>query len=92
MDREGIFELINQERIRQITKWGTEQSFISAYRKAFGTEGLDYYLCQKAVVLTEEVGEVARAIQEADLQHIKDELVQVAAVCVAMMEGLSEKL
>ena len=88
MEREGIFELINQERLRQITLWGTEKELIDSIRGNYGEEAWDFYLHQKAVVMTEEVGEVARAILEADSEHLKTELVQVAAVCVAMIEGL----
>ena len=39
-------------------------------------------------ILTEEVGEVARAIIEGDGDGLRIELVQVAAVAVAMIEGL----
>lgn len=44
-------------------------------------------------VLTEEVGEVARAIHDAffgaqDLTHAREELVQVAAVAVQMIERI----
>lgn len=40
-------------------------------------------------VLMEEVGEVARAINDAEgAKRLRDELVQVAAVCVARLELL----
>ena len=51
---------------------------------------------ERLAVLTEEVGEVARAILEQSRltnddhgKELKKELVQVAAVCVAWLEGLS---
>ena len=41
-------------------------------------------------VLMEEVGEVARAINDGEgAKRLKDELVQVAAVCVARLELLA---
>jgi NTP pyrophosphatase (non-canonical NTP hydrolase) len=39
-------------------------------------------------VLVEEVGEVARAIEEGDGAGLKRELVQVAAVAVAFLEAI----
>lgn len=42
----------------------------------------------KVAVLLEEVGEVARALLEQDEAHMRTELVQVAAVAVAMIEWL----
>ena len=39
-------------------------------------------------VLVEEVGEVAMAMLKGDRGNLKDELVQVAAVAVAWLEGL----
>jgi hypothetical protein len=42
----------------------------------------------KVAVLLEEVGEVARAVLDGDLDTLTDELVQVAAVAVAWLEAL----
>lgn len=43
-------------------------------------------------VLMEEVGEVARAINDAEgAKRLRDELVQVAAVCVARLELLGQQ-
>jgi NTP pyrophosphatase (non-canonical NTP hydrolase) len=42
----------------------------------------------KAAVLAEECGEVARAVLEVDMRGLRDELVQVAAVAVAWLEGM----
>ncbi|MGL5935062.1 MAG: MazG nucleotide pyrophosphohydrolase domain-containing protein [Cetobacterium sp.] len=42
-------------------------------------------------VLVEEVGEVARAIQEGDRINLQEEIIQVAAVCAAWVEGLDKK-
>lgn len=41
-------------------------------------------------VLMEEVGEVARALNENDMKNLREEIVQVAAVCVARLERLSK--
>lgn len=61
------------ERCEQDTKWGKDR-VLSA--NLWNT------------VLSEEVGEVARAILEHDNENLKTELIQVAAVCVAMYEAL----
>lgn len=42
----------------------------------------------KLAVLAEEFGEVARAVCERDYVNLREELVQVAAVCVSWLEGL----
>lgn len=42
----------------------------------------------KAVVLSEECGEVADAVLRKDMAAIQTELVQVAAVAVAWLEGM----
>lgn len=39
-------------------------------------------------VLTEEVGEVARATLEHDLESYREELIQVAAVCIQAIMSL----
>lgn len=41
-------------------------------------------------VLTEEVGEVARAINEHDAKNLREELIQVAAVAVRWIEHLED--
>ena len=42
----------------------------------------------RLAALVEEVGEVARALQEGDYENLAVELVQVAAVAVAWVEAL----
>jgi hypothetical protein len=42
----------------------------------------------KLPILTEEVGEVGKAILETDSVELSKELIQVAAVCVAWLEAL----
>jgi NTP pyrophosphatase (non-canonical NTP hydrolase) len=65
------------ERVRQDAKWGP-----SASRPAPGLS-----------VLVEEVGEVAAEMQEdGDAENYRVELVQVAAVAVAMIEAYDRDL
>lgn len=73
-------DLVGQERIRQIKKWGVQQC--------------DQYAWN--CILGEEVGEVAEALfnlktgmggQQAKA-HLREELLQVAAVAIAMAQSL----
>ncbi len=83
MTRVEIWTAILIERARQETKWG----------KAHGWGEGD---CSspslgdtvRATVLTEEVGEVARAVLDKRADDLRKELVQVAAVAVAWLEAL----
>jgi len=72
---ESILEEIRNERLRQDAKWG-EQNHAPA----------DYLM-----ILGEEVGEANKAALEAkfgngSLRLYRDELIQVAAVAIAMIE------
>lgn len=42
------------------------------------------------VVLAEEFGEIAKALYENDKQELKDEIIQVAAVCVRWLENFDK--
>lgn len=44
---------------------------------------------KRLAILMEEVGEVATALQNNDLSNLKDELIQVAAVCVRWIEQIN---
>jgi NTP pyrophosphatase (non-canonical NTP hydrolase) len=44
----------------------------------------------KVAVLTEECGEVARAVLDGDPANLRTELVQVAAVALAWLESLGD--
>lgn len=75
-----IFKRIKQERKRQNKKWG-EYAAVHPFAKI--------------VVLTEEVGEVARAAHDAvygngNWSAYKEELIQVAATAVQMIEHIDE--
>lgn len=79
---------VEAERSRQDLKWGTK----------FADRTLDRW----HTILSEEVGEVAEAIMEVDhasgvnrrleaLQHLADEVTQVAAVAVSILEWLASQ-
>lgn len=73
MSLEEQFALsIFKERERQNKKWGLQEHEGHAWLG----------------ILTEELGEVAKAINENDMDEVKIELEQVAAVCCAMWEQL----
>lgn len=72
MSLRRVLAAVIAERQRQDAKWG-EQNHTP--EKWF-------------VILAEEFGEVARAIYEGDLKHAQTELVEVAAVAVAMMQSM----
>lgn len=91
-----IWALVLQERQRQTKKWG-HTSFESVARYVLNERGLPgddlpddmlkfIGIRTMEIVLNEEVGEVSRAILEDDLVGLQEELVQVAAVAVAMLE------
>lgn len=44
---------------------------------------------KRLAILMEEVGEVATALQNNDIANLKDELIQVAAVCVRWLEQIN---
>ena len=83
MTRLEIMAAIQKEREHQAAKWG----------------GLHYWGvgdCSshevdepvKLAVLSEECGEVARAMLDRKPDQLAKELIQVAAVCVAWLESL----
>jgi NTP pyrophosphatase (non-canonical NTP hydrolase) len=67
------------ERVRQEQKWGGGPGDCSHP---------DTPDQQRLTVLVEEVGEVARAILQDQPDELRAELVQVAAVAAAWLEGL----
>jgi hypothetical protein len=78
MTRAEIFTAIELERARQDSKHGADSM-----------GGPNMSRSQRLVVLTEELGEVARAILDGDEAGLRHELTQVAACAVAMLERLS---
>lgn len=94
----SIWAAILNERARQAQKWG-HTSFESVARYVLNERGLPgddlpddllrfIGLQTMEVVLSEEIGEVSRAILEDDFSGLEKELIQVAAVAVAMVEYL----
>lgn len=76
--------LVLQERESQTDKWSTESVMKSTYPTDHA------YLKTKMVVLMEEVGELAKEILEKNDKLALEEAVQVAAVAMAIVEGLLE--
>lgn len=74
--------LVLAERQRQTDKWGTENKLRVRYHTDHA------YLKTKMVVLMEEVGELAKEILERNDDLALEEAVQVAAVAMAIVEGL----
>jgi NTP pyrophosphatase (non-canonical NTP hydrolase) len=72
----GIRALIAAERKRQDARFGPHAGFDKDPPE------------RNAAVLTEECGEVSKAVLEKDIENLKEELVQVAAVCWAWLETL----
>lgn len=83
MNRAEIFDAIGQERLRQSARWAGEHGW-----GAGDCSSNRVNLTVKAVVLGEEYGEVCRAILEQDNGQLATELVQLAAVCVAILEWI----
>ncbi len=72
MKKEDIVKLILLERNKQDIKWGEQNHDIYKW----------------LAILGEEVGEVNKAALEDQYDEVVDELVQIAAVAVAMIESL----
>lgn len=83
MTRAAAFARIDAERHRQWEKWRGPHDWGEG---DCSSPNVDPTV--KLAVLVEEVGEVARAVLERDSAGLEKELVQVAAVAVAMLEGL----
>ena len=83
MNRDSVFHLIDAERAHQLELWGRAHDWGTG-----DCSDPDLPTPVKVMVLTEETGEVARAVLEGDPQALRAELVQVAAVAVAWLESL----
>lgn len=73
-NRNALLQVI-AERKRQDDKWGPDR-WLSPERWM--------------TILTEEVGEVAKEVLEGNTPKLEAELIQVAAVAVAMIEAINE--
>lgn len=85
MTREQVFALIDAERGRQAAKWRGPHFWGVGDCSSGGVD-----VVVKMAVLTEECGEVARAVLDAKPDDLRTELIQVAAVATAWLEGLPE--
>lgn len=84
MNRAAIFDAIETERVRQAEIWGRDHAWGRGDCSSREVEPI-----VKVAVLSEEVGEVARAVIDMEPKTaLRRELVQVAAVAVAWLEGL----
>lgn len=83
MTRLEAFNLIEDERRRQSRKWAAKHSWGEG-----DCSSRDVAETVKVAVLTEEVGEVARAVLDRKPGDLRNELVQVAAVAVAWLEAM----
>ena len=72
MKKEKILDLISKERDNQDQKWGEQNHDIYKW----------------LAILGEEVGEVNKAALESKYDEIINELIQIGAVSVAMIESL----
>ena len=73
---DAILDEVYEERKKQQEKWG-QQTHSPA----------DWY-----TVLGEEYGEVGHAINEGHTLNYREELVQTAAVCVAMIDSIDRQI
>ena len=83
MNRADIYAAIDDERTRQGVLWSGQHDWGRG-----DCSSLDVAPIVKTAVLSEECGEVARAVLDKDLDGARAELVQVAAVAVAWLESL----
>ena len=83
MRRLDVYDLIDLERDRQRQEWHGEHAWGRGDCSSPNVTPI-----VKAAVLSEECGEVARAVLEKDDDQLRAELVQVAAVAVAWLESL----
>ena len=83
MKRPDIFAAIDAERDRQANKWSGPHAWGRGDCSSPAVRD-----STKSMVLTEECGEVARAVLDLDVDATRAELIQVAAVAVAWLEAL----
>jgi hypothetical protein len=83
VNRGEIFLAITAERSRQAVKWDGEHAWGHGDCSSDGVP-----VAVKVAVLAEEFGEVSRAVLDRDGGALRTELIQVAAVAVAWLEGL----
>ena len=82
MTRAAALAAVTAERDRQAALWAAPHDHGQGDCSSPGVP-----LMVKVAVLAEECGEVARAALDGKLDQMVTELVQVAAVAVAILEG-----
>jgi hypothetical protein len=82
MTRSEVFAAISLERDRQAAIWNRPHRWGNG-----DCSSADVGAIVKTACLTEECGEVARAVLERDGDQLATELIQVAAIAVAWLEG-----
>ena len=83
MTWDDIFAAIDAEREQQFQKWGGAHPWGHGDCSSPAVDDI-----VKTAVLSEECGEVARAVLDTDIDQLRTELIQVAAVAVAWLEAL----
>lgn len=81
--RAEAFAIIDAERARQAVKWSGPHAWGAGDCSSPAVPTV-----VRVAVLTEECGEVARAVLDQDRDGLRAELVQVAAVAVAWLESM----
>ena len=69
------FEKVQDERLRQLKKWGIQRHSFSVWGN----------------ILSEENGEVSKAILENNVEELKDELIQTATVALNVYDILMQQ-
>lgn len=83
MNRHDIYAAIDAEREQQSRQWNRVHDW------GFGDCSSPHVApTVKCAVLAEECGEVSRAVLDNDHESLRAELIQVAAVAVAWLEGI----
>lgn len=83
MSRAEIYAQIDAERISQARQWAPPHPW-----GAGDCSSQHVPEPVKAAVLAEECGEVSRAVLDREPAALRTELIQVAAVAVAWLEGM----
>jgi NTP pyrophosphatase (non-canonical NTP hydrolase) len=75
-----ILEEITAERLRQELKHPNSTC-----------ANVELHSDSKFCILAEEVGEIAKSLNDGDHENLRTELLQVAAVCVAWIEAIDQR-
>ena len=87
MTRADAYALIDAERLRQADRWGGNHPWGAGDCSSDQVEPI-----VKVGVLSEECGEVARAVLDGNVVALRSNLDQVAAVAVAWLESVDSAM